>query len=238
MHLHMYRSGNRTVQDIEAASTAKVALRTSVLTTTSRCSDKLTHPTGGGFASTCREVSGNTPYPILFIFSLVLHRYGCRLRAFAARRLGGNISIAEVRMMTEFHPVDREHQLHEIQRVLPDPTRQETQMDGSLTFVGGDPGEVIVRVSESQVSVSVFSIRWDGPHTPVVCPKQLGKLNWKRLPASRLMMVLHDLIESAQEIRRAEYRKCERCGKTKPPEWMHDATTCQACAERDFGVVY
>lgn len=164
--------------------------------------------------------------------------YGCRLPAFGARGLSGNVSIAEVRMMTEFDPINREHLVHEIQRVLRDPTRQETQMDGSLTFVGGDPGEVIVRVSESQVSVSVFSIRWEGPHTPVVRPKQLGRLNWKRLPASRLMMVLQDLIESAQEIRRAEYRKCERCGKTNPPEWMHNATTCQACAERDLGVVH
>lgn len=120
--------------------------------------------------------------------------------------------------MTDFAPIEREHLMQEIQRVLPDPTSEETQLDGSLTFVGGDPGEVIVKVSGNQVSVAVFSIRWDGPHTPVVCPKQLGKLNWKRLPASRLMMTLHDLIESAQKIRRAKYGKCERCGETKPPE--------------------
>lgn len=78
----------------------------------------------------------------------------------------------------------------------------------------------------------------DGPHTPVVRPKAIGSLNWRRLPASRLMMGLHNFIESARELRRAKYGKCERCDETKPPEWMHDDKTCQLCAEWPLGLVY
>ena len=134
--------------------------------------------------------------------------------------------------------LDRESLLDEINRLLPDPIRDETQLDGDVVLVGGDPGEVIVRISGSKVSIAVFSIRWDGPYTTVVRPKQLATLNWKRLPASTTMMTLHGLVSAAVEIRRAKYRKCERCGETKPPEWMHDDQTCQSCAEKHLGVVH
>jgi hypothetical protein len=134
--------------------------------------------------------------------------------------------------------LDRESLLDEINRLLPDPIRDETQLDGDVVLVGGDPGEVIVRISGSNVSIAVYSIRWEGPHTPVVRPKQLATLNWKRLPASTTMMTLHGLVSAAVEIRRAKYRKCERCGETKPPEWMHDDQTCQSCAEKHLGVVH
>jgi hypothetical protein len=140
--------------------------------------------------------------------------------------------------MSDLEPIDREYLLQEIQELLPDPVREETQLDGDVVLVGGDPGEVIVRISGSKFSIAVFTIRWDGPHTPVVRPKQLATLNWQRLPASTAMMTLHGLISAAVEIRRAKYRKCERCGETKPPEWMHDEQTCQSCAEKHLGVVH
>jgi hypothetical protein len=34
------------------------------------------------------------------------------------------------------------------------------------------------------------------------------------------------------------FRRCGRCGELQPSGWMHDATTCQTCAERHLGVVY
>jgi len=134
--------------------------------------------------------------------------------------------------------LDREARLDEIKRLLPDPMREETQLDGDVVLVGGDPGEVIVRIGGSKVSIAMYSVRWEGPHTPVVRPKELATLNWKRLPASRTIMELYSLIESAVEIRRAKYGKCVRCGNTNPPEWMHDENTCQSCAERYLGVVH
>ena len=134
--------------------------------------------------------------------------------------------------------LDRETLLDEIKRLLPDPVCEDTPLDGELVFVGGDPGEVIVRIRKNKVSIAVYSVHWDGPHTPVVHPKWLATLHWKRLPAARTMMELHSLIESAIEIRRSKYRKCQRCGETKPPEWMHGDGICQSCAEGYLGVVY
>lgn len=133
---------------------------------------------------------------------------------------------------------DRNCLLGEIRNLLPDPIRENEQLDGSLLVVGGDPGEVIVRISGGRVSIAVYSVQWEGPNTPVVRPQHLAALNWKRLPASTTMMTLHGLISAAVELRRANYRKCERCGETKPPEWMHGDTICQSCAEQHLGVVY
>jgi hypothetical protein len=140
--------------------------------------------------------------------------------------------------MTDLESIDRDLLLNEIKRLLPEPIREETQLDGDIVLVGGDPGEVIVRFDNHKVVIAVFSIRWEGPHTPVVRPRQLASLNWKRLPVSRTMMAVHGLIKSAIEIRRSKYRKCSRCEETKPPEWMHDQNTCQSCAERHLGVVH
>lgn len=150
----------------------------------------------------------------------------------------GDEQATEKISMTNLEPIDRDCLLKEIQALLPDPIREDTQLDGDVLFVGGDPGEVIVRIGGSKISIAVYSVRWEGPHTPVVRPKPLATLNWKRLPAARTMMELHSLIESAIEIRRSKYGKCERCGKTQPPEWMHGEDICQSCAERDLGVVY
>jgi hypothetical protein len=150
----------------------------------------------------------------------------------------GDESIAEIKTMTDLESIDRDCLLKEVQEILPEPVRQETQLDGDVVLVGGDPGEVIMRIGGSKVSIAVYSVRWEGTHTPVVRPKQVATLNWKRLPASRTMMELHSLIESAVEIRRSKYGKCVRCGETNPPEWMHDENTCQSCAERYLGVVH
>jgi hypothetical protein len=140
--------------------------------------------------------------------------------------------------MSDLEPIEHDYLLQEIRELLPNPIQEETQLDGDIILVGGDPGEVIVRISGSKVSIAVFSIRWEGPHTPIVRPKQLASLNWKRLPASQIIMALHILIDSAHEIRIEKFRKCERCGETIPPERMHDKQTCQTCAERHLGVVH
>lgn len=122
--------------------------------------------------------------------------------------------------------------------LLPKPIQEESQIDGAITMIGGDPGEVIVRITDKTISVAVYAVEWRGPHSPVVVPKWLAKLAWQRIPASDLMQILRTIIDGASGMRRMKYRKCEYCGEIKPPEWMHGKTTCQSCAERKLGVVY
>ncbi len=63
-------------------------------------------------------------------------------------------------------------------------------------------------------------------------------VRWRRLPESPLMAVVDELIKGARDIRRSRYRACFFCGKTNPPEWMADDTTCRSCAEHERGVVH
>ena len=140
--------------------------------------------------------------------------------------------------MVNLEPIDRDGLLRELRELLGASIREETQLDGTIVMVGSDPGEVIVRVGGSTVFIALFRVSWDGPYTSVVRPIKFATLNWRRLPASTLMMTLHGLVIAVREVRTATHRRCERCGKTKPPEWMHDPKTCQSCAERYLGGVH
>jgi len=112
--------------------------------------------------------------------------------------------------------------------------KSESVANGIHTFVGDVPDEVVVQIKGSKVAISVFSMRWDSPSTPVVNPVPKATLNWRRIPVNQLRLELISLIGIAQEIRRSKFRKCLKCGHSKPPEWMHDQQTCQSCS----GVIY
>jgi hypothetical protein len=135
-------------------------------------------------------------------------------------------------------PIERDDLMRELRELLGSPIREETQLDGIIVIVGGDPGEVVVRVSGNKVSVALFRVVWDRPYSPVIRPIPFATMNWRRVPESTLLSTLRRIIVSAREIRTSTYRRCEQCGENKPPEWMHDEKTCQSCAERYFGVVH
>ena len=102
------------------------------------------------------------------------------------------------------------------------------------TFVGDEPDEVIVQIKGSKLAISVFSRLWDGPSSLVVHPIPIATLNWRRIPFELLQPELTSLIATARKIRRSKFRKCIKCGDSKPPEWMHDEQTCQSCS----GVIF
>ena len=140
--------------------------------------------------------------------------------------------------MQDLTSITHETLLLEVRKQIPHPVKTESQLDGTIVLTGGKPGEVIVRINEDEISIAVFAIRWDGPHTRVVNPRELAKFNWRLLPASQTIEAVQGFISSAVQLRRAEYRQCELCGETKPPEWMHDKRVCHSCAEQHLGVIY
>ena len=103
--------------------------------------------------------------------------------------------------MANLEPIDHDVLLREFRGLLGASIREETQLDGIIVMVGGDPGEVFVRIGRSKVSIALFRLSWDGPHTPVVRPIHFATLNWRRLPASTLKMTLHSLIIAVREVR-------------------------------------
>lgn len=120
---------------------------------------------------------------------------------------------------------------------MPTPFTQE-DVDGVMIFTGGSPSEVIVRLTETAVFVEEYAVRWETPYTPVVRPRRVGTIKWRRLPESELMRIVGDLIKGTIATRRRRYRTCSFCGRSNPPEWMADNTTCQHCAEHELGVVH
>ena len=119
---------------------------------------------------------------------------------------------------------------------LPSPVEQEEGEDGILVFTGGSPGEVIARLTHSSVIIEEYAVRWETPFKPVVHPRRVGAVNWRRLSETTLMTVVGQLIKGAREMRLSRYRACRFCGTTNPPEWQHGEDTCQACAVRELGV--
>jgi hypothetical protein len=121
---------------------------------------------------------------------------------------------------------------------LTQPVSQEIAPDGSTYLTGGDPAEVIVRLTRSTVTVWEYAVSWETPHSATVQPIRLGSVVWRRIPNPSAISAVRSLIEAARESRLARFSICSHCEQRKPPELMHDADMCQSCAQRDLGIVY
>jgi hypothetical protein len=86
--------------------------------------------------------------------------------------------------------------------------------------------------TDGSLRILVGSIQWDGPAHPT--------LSWSvacELPGDSFASVVDE--EIAAILTSPDYfAVCAECGERKPLGWMHDSHICQACAERDHGVVY
>lgn len=137
--------------------------------------------------------------------------------------------------------LDYKSLINESSRLLPAPVRDDLhtiELFAEIVLIGGNPGEVIVQIDDGDVTISEYTVSWETPYTPVIKAEKVGSLNWEQVPATVLNEKLSELITKTIEIRRAKYRKCEKCRETKQPEWMHNQTVCQSCAEEHLGVVH
>jgi hypothetical protein len=121
---------------------------------------------------------------------------------------------------------------------LPTPVHQEELNDGSLMLTGGSPGEVVARLTKVSVIIEQYAVRWETPYTPVMRPRRVGVVKWRRLPDSTVMSVVDQLIRGARDARLARYQTCQLCGETRPPEWMQDEDICQQCSSSVLGPVH
>ena len=120
---------------------------------------------------------------------------------------------------------------------LPSPVEQE-ERDGILVFSGGEPCEVIVRLSHSTVIIEEYGAHWATPYRLVERPRRVGVVNWRRLPEGTLMSVIGQLIKGARDMRLSRFRPCRFCGTSNPPEWQQADDICQACSDTELGAVH
>ena len=91
-----------------------------------------------------------------------------------------------------------------------------------------------VRIHEdaSGVSLQARIIEWRGPHTPVARWKVVR--HWSVPPAAaEIAAATNALIDDKRY-----FRTCAACQHHLPRGHMHDATICQGCAEKIFGIVH
>jgi hypothetical protein len=121
---------------------------------------------------------------------------------------------------------------------LPVPVRQHTEDDGDVRFVGGDPAEVVVVLTESSVVVSEFAGVWQTPFTFAEKPKPIGLLKWRRMPENALWTALSALIKGARDARLSRFQVCRYCERNTAPEYLHEADVCQSCAAEPSGAIH
>lgn len=148
--------------------------------------------------------------------------------------------------MDSAKPPDRTGIVEIVKALLPAPVaaltrqadRERDERWNATTLLGGSPYEVAVRITESTVAVAVYAAHWKGPCGLEIVPEKIVSFRWRRLSLQVLEPMIRQAIEAAREIRLSRFRRCELCGEMKPPEWMHNQTTCQGCAQNQLGVVY
>jgi len=121
---------------------------------------------------------------------------------------------------------------------LPSPVDQQTTDEGSLQFIGGDPPEVVVLLTDTSIVVSEFAGVWKTPFEFAAKPRRVGVLKWRRLQENALLGALDHLVRGAREARRASYQVCQYCGRSTAPEWLHDNGVCQSCADQHSGAIH
>jgi hypothetical protein len=121
---------------------------------------------------------------------------------------------------------------------LPDPVNQEEHPDGSVWFTGGEPGQVIARLTRSTITVFEFTVVRDGSRTPVVTPRRIGTVAWRRARNNEMVRAVSALIDAARQVRLAKFTVCVQCERPTPPEAMSDEDICQSCAEGERGLVH
>lgn len=121
---------------------------------------------------------------------------------------------------------------------LPEPVDQQSEVDGTLQFLAGDPPEVVVFLTGTSVIVSEFSGAWETAFKFVTRPRRIGVLKWRRLPETALWQALSALIKGAREARMSRFQVCQFCEKNTAPEWLHDERICQSCADQHSGAIH
>lgn len=109
--------------------------------------------------------------------------------------------------------------------------------DGAEIYESGDPPEVIVRFTPTEVQVYRPSFFWRNSHELIRDPQLLGTLNWRFLGYRDTFTACHNLINTAQKQRRETFRKCKYCENIFGPENMDD-DVCHGCEEKHLHIVH
>ena len=107
--------------------------------------------------------------------------------------------------------------------LLPQPVEDR---DGVL--LSRSPEEVVVAACDTHLVVAHQAIAWQGPHTPINHPVEVGTRGWAELDRTWL----ETTILEAASANLGRQRVCTGCGERFPPEHM-GFDQCHGCMEKD-----
>lgn len=136
-------------------------------------------------------------------------------------------------------PAAYEEMLAFVLAQLDRPAEQPGSDDDGVLIIGGEPGDVVVRLTRFDVTVAEYSEHWeeDGGEASVE-PIVIGSVTWSAISAEAAMRIVKGLIVAAREARLSKYRVCRICEQATPPEWIDAADICETCAEADYGTIH
>ena len=120
---------------------------------------------------------------------------------------------------------------------LKQPCTISTAWDGAEIYESGNPPEVMVRITSTEVQVYRPSYFWRNSHELIRDPQLLGTLNWRFLGRYDTLTAFLYLINTAQKQRRETFRKCKYCESIFGPEHMDD-DVCHGCEEEHLHIVH
>jgi hypothetical protein len=84
----------------------------------------------------------------------------------------------------------------------------------------------------NETRILVCRISWAGPATPLVKWEEAA-----RIADNAGQDVIQKTVRGVLNTEKY-FQVCRECNERTPTGWMHDAEICQACAEKNHGVVY
>lgn len=129
-------------------------------------------------------------------------------------------------------PATYEEMLAFIQAQLPSPLEERAGSDGTLSFTAGEPAEVVVRLTQSEVHVLEFAVTWQ-EFTPVVEPIPIGSIRWSAMSPDAAIRTLRALLSAARESRLSKFVVCRICERPSPPEATDEDDVCDRCGPQE-----
>lgn len=101
----------------------------------------------------------------------------------------------------------------------------------------GSEGVVILLTPEI-LQVRLPTVHWPHPHEPRASSGLESTMTLAKARSTEGFLEALERIHAGVHKRRAQFRTCRFCGERFPPEYGHDRTTCDGCAQEHLGVIH
>jgi hypothetical protein len=116
--------------------------------------------------------------------------------------------------------------------LLPTSTVERTRDCIQIDYEGEK--DIVILVTPESIELRLPTVEWTmGAYGPAASSRF-----WKHIESKTTDEELENLLEEALKKRRSEFKDCQYCRNSFPPEHRHSEDVCHGCAEKYLGVVH